>query len=1059
MPNEPSIPGPEPTKRKVAKGRFFASLATDATSIRADLSYRRRLLEVYKSLLASPSLQENQGLLAPLPAWADAYELTEDSLQAMPRLQAALAGVTAYTPSKWLLEQELSKRTLHADGSEPTWSQASGKDVFEAAADSSLTGLGLSGGGIRSATFCLGVLQALAAYGKLKNFDYLSSVSGGGYIHQWLISWSWNEKGGFPFVDKHLIPLPSPHSKAGVPEQITWLRRYSSYLTPRRGMLSADTWTMITTWLRNTTLNQVVLFSFLALCVSTMRFATWPFVSAHTGRERYLSVAAEIAAIGLVAMLIVAVIAFARALRSLGGKAEAGRLPSGALGSFAVTALIAVPSLLAAYAVALAPLYAGASTLLSVRFALCTWAAYTFLLLLSITLWGRYPQTWRNYASQDWGFPKLVLFVLSAVAFAGMALFLANWTLGPVPAAASSSASAQASTPTPAPASKVSFIQTIFEPAWVEDQGNLKEVRLLCVFRKIAGALDKHLVQKPIMDAGCLSPARKVNRARMEFFVALLGPPLFLFFQFLAFRLHVGILGKYLPEPCREWLARYGACSAIVSIVWMLLAAIALFGPFVLDAFLSAQVQTKLLALLGALATHFVTLYSGSSSKTAGTPDPTAKLGYTPLDVVGIVGAPLCILMLLLVVSAIVALAGGESVHLSMYVFVANLCIFLLFGWRVDVNKFSMSPFYRNRIARCYLGGTNPNRTPDPFTGFDQHEENSHITNTGLSMFLPKRFGGTPSGVDGHRSYEGPFPIFNSTINLTFGEDLAWQERKGASFAFTPLYSGYHVGWTAERGSAPDTTFNGFVRTEDYAYMGGFDMPTVTAISGAAANPNQGYNSQPALAFLMTLFNVRLGWWVANPRKPKVWPCANRRPTPLFGPWYLLSELFGLSTDATKYVCLSDGGHFDNMGLYELVRRRCSLIVICDAEEDLNTTFEGIGLTVAKCRTDFGVEIELDLRPLQPDPVTKLSKAHFVVGHIHYPAPPGGDPADRKYTGTLVFLKTTLCGYEPADILHYKRDHEDFPQQSTANQWFTETQFESYRRLGELIGEEAAAAF
>ena len=147
------------------------------------------------------------------------------------------------------------------------------------------------------------------------------------------------------------------------------------------------------------------------------------------------------------------------------------------------------------------------------------------------------------------------------------------------------------------------------------------------------------------------------------------------------------------------------------------------------------------------------------------------------------------------------------------------------------------------------------------------------------------------------------------------------------------------------------------------------------------------------------------------------------------------------------------------MGLYELVRQRCWLIVICDAEEDVNTTFEGIGLSVAKCRTDFGVKIELDLRPLQPDPVSKLSKAHFVVGHIHYPAPPGSDPADRKYTGTLIYLKTTLCGYEPADILHYKREHEDFPQQSMANRWFTETQFESYRRLGELIGEEAAAAF
>lgn len=385
MPNEQSMPAEGQTKRKVSKGRFLASLPANDPSIRADLSYRKRLLEVYRNLL------ERGCLLAALPSWADDYELSEDSLEAMPRLQAALAGVTAYTPSKWLLEEELSRRKRHADDAEATWNPGTGEDIFDAAAKAKLSGLGLSGGGIRSATFCLGVLQALAAYGKLKDFDYLSSVSGGGYIHEWLVSWSWNEKGGFPFVNSRLVPLPSPRSQAQAPEQITWLRRYSSYLTPRRGMLSADTWTMITTWLRNTTLNQVVLFSFLALCISVMRFATWPFVSAHTGREKYLRHAAEIAPVILAALLISAVIHFARAFRSLGARAEGGSPPAGALGSFGVTALLVVPSLLCAYAVALAPLYATASTLLSVRFALCTWTIYTFLLLLSITLWGKYP--------------------------------------------------------------------------------------------------------------------------------------------------------------------------------------------------------------------------------------------------------------------------------------------------------------------------------------------------------------------------------------------------------------------------------------------------------------------------------------------------------------------------------------------------------------------------------------------------------------------------------------------------------------------------------------------
>ncbi len=239
-----------------------------------DEHYRNRLLQVYQQLrqktLAEPGARD--GLLAPLPTWARSYRLDAAHLAATPRLQPALVGVTAYSPGKWLLEQELAARKADVTGG-PTWDPTSGKDVFETAAEARLCGIGLSGGGIRSATFSLGILQAFAAAGKLLDakgnsaFDYLASVSGGGYIHQWLLSWSWNEEGGFPTVARRLVPPPAPGSAAVIPDQITWLRRYSSYLTPQRGLLSADSWTMATTWLRNTTLNQIILFSFFALCI------------------------------------------------------------------------------------------------------------------------------------------------------------------------------------------------------------------------------------------------------------------------------------------------------------------------------------------------------------------------------------------------------------------------------------------------------------------------------------------------------------------------------------------------------------------------------------------------------------------------------------------------------------------------------------------------------------------------------------------------------------------------------------------------------------------------
>jgi hypothetical protein len=204
-------------------------------------------------------------------------------------LQAALASCTSYTPSKWLLEQELSLRTTHSSGAhligglteaikstDRSWSPDKG-DVYETAADEALFGLCLSGGGIRSATFSLGILQAFAEKHLLDKVTYLSTVSGGGYIHQWFAAWVYRT-GNLDQVAEAIRPIPSNEGQAQAPDPINWLRRYSSYLTPRRGPFSIDTWTMIAIWFRNTFLNQVILFAFLASCLMVMRAASFPFM-------------------------------------------------------------------------------------------------------------------------------------------------------------------------------------------------------------------------------------------------------------------------------------------------------------------------------------------------------------------------------------------------------------------------------------------------------------------------------------------------------------------------------------------------------------------------------------------------------------------------------------------------------------------------------------------------------------------------------------------------------------------------------------------------------------
>ena len=391
-------------------------------------------------------------------------------------------------------------------------------------------------------------------------------------------------------------------------------------------------------------------------------------------------------------------------------------------------------------------------------------------------------------------------------------------------------------------------------------------------------------------------------------------------------------------------------------------------------------------------------------------------------------------------------LADNLFHHSDLRFWVWAIAVFLFMaawlGRRLDINEFSMHTFYRNRLTRCYLGASNLTRSPSPVTGFDQRDTaNLQIAQLAFD-----------------REYPGPIPIFCCAMNITLGEDLAWQQRKAASFAFTPYYSGYTVGWTEAR---KGLRFNGFVPTE-FLYegdpsgtkeVGGPNLATAMAASGAAVSPNWGYHTNSATAFLMTMFDVRLGLWIPNPRhsplagqKLGVKPDTPPKPaSPIFAPALLTSELLGSVDDTSSYVYLTDGGHFDNMGLYELVRRRCYKIVICDAEEDGDYSYEGIGDAIRKCRIDFGAEIELDLSPTRPNAKSGLSTAHIIRGTIRYPE----TPSDQK--GAVWYIKASLTGKPPAageegsaelpdvpgDLQNYKLQHPHFPHDSTADQWFT----------------------
>src|SRR5207253_165927 len=284
--------------------------------------------------------------------------------------------------------------------------------------------------------------------------------------------------------------------------------------------------------------------------------------------------------------------------------------------------------------------------------------------------------------------------------------------------------------------------------------------------------------------------------------------------------------------------------------------------------------------------------------------------------------------------------------------------------------------------------------------------------------------------------YLGPFALVNATLNLNAGSELAKQERKAASFAFSPTFCGFLPAASRRdlelvKQKRGEFETSGYVPTLGYSHPDGPEMGTTVAISGAAANPNMGYHTSGSMAFLLTVFDARLGWWLGNPR----WRGPSRYPGPVFAWTYLIAELLGQTTGRSRFVNLSDGGHFDNLGLYELVRRRCHYIIAGDAEEDAKLAFESLGGAIRKCRADFGVEIDIDPEPIRI--VNGRSGAHCVLGRILYP---------EGARGYLFYLKAILTGDEPSDVTEYQTRFPEFPHQSTADQFFSESQFESYRR-------------
>lgn len=867
----------------------------------------------------------------------------------------------------------------------------------------------ISGGGIRSASYALGVIQGLARLGKdaadsvLNKFDYISTVSGGGYVGSWLTGWA-TRKGSMEAVIGELRKKPTDKLQPE-PKPVHHLREYSNYLTPKLGLLSADTWAFFGAYFRNLLLMWLVLIPFFLGILALPRL----FVSL--------------------------------AMTDLGTRYQFFQI---------VTVLL----------------------------------FYWPLVFIGLTRPTRKPtpKTW-FYGNPAFQVLCLFPFFLFAVAIVvGHSQHsLAAWPKGQLKMIGLAVAGTVLS----------SLIYTIRKigaegfRVWKKQLGEL-------VMAAIGGTVFAVLVYRFLVafESPLTAMAQPDRLAWLHGTVPLLSSslaasyivfavPLVILALLLQATLFVGGTGRFNDDFDREWWGRAAAWVIIGGLGWIVIAAIVIYGP------VGLYYAPRTIAAIGGVSGLFA-VGAGSSSKTSANEKDKEKEGKGGFvsNILLSFAAPLFALVLL------AALSLGTTVALRPYLEQLNrinkitgdqkkditflketswtfeqkqttpkvaprevaklgtgeqklktierpamegdklaglyhflvmertpletaallatgaLLFALFMSWVIGVNRFSIHALYRDRIIRGYLAASNEQRQPNPFTGFDPND------NIFINTLLKR-----------------PMHVVNMCLNVSSGENLGWQERKGASFTASPLHCG-----SLNLGYRPSSEYGG---------PSGMKLGTAVGISGAAFSSNMGYHSSSPVALILTLFNVRLGWWLGNPKSDSTYRLDNPRTSLKV----LLAEALGFTTTDHSYIYLSDGGHFDNLGLYEMVLRRCRRIVVSDAGADEKFVFDDLGMAIRKIYIDFGIRVVIDRVGLYPRSTPKADRddpKYCAVGRILYSEVDKG-AAD----GEFVYFKPAFYGDEPRDIYNYASTNEAFPHQSTLDQFFSESQLESYRGLGE----------
>jgi hypothetical protein len=883
-------------------------------------------------------------------------------------------------------------------------------------------GFGLSGGGIRSATFCLGIFQALAQAKLLRKVDFVSTVSGGGYFGSFLgrlftRDWVKNVYDVESAIQGNNPPSVTPENHGWAHRMFRWLRDNGRYLAPRG---SGDLILLGAILLRNWIAMQVVMItSVLAVFIALQLVRPWFDALLQLNRS----------------------------------------------GSLVGTILICT-------------LPGGNSVLLWSPW--IVWLAPILVLGVAPTIWAYWLVT-RRGSDGAIGVPPLLGAVVAllaggvgAVAYRDMpGRFWGCVLVGVV--------------------ALLTVTWWSLSQLTAPDRKNLSSVET----GNFARTTLSRWLKNALLACGAVVGWTLIDTAGQTLYIAQ-GAGALTRWASVVFGVLAGI-GAFARPALVLLTSTRGRRRPGVP------ASVATWSAAVI--FVSAWLVT-ISAISHAVASGFTAIDGVPTGFAAASPPKI--LGADRVDVarsgegfvvsVANAAAPVC-----------VAPAMTRRVDMfGVQIFAALVVFTFLFGrTRTFANQSSLHGFYWSRLTRTFLGASNPTRLKGGDTAVKETVSGDDCEGTSYWNWpRPQATVATPTAGPWTRG--GPLHVINTTVNETMDArtKVQNQDRKGTGLALGPcglsLGIRHHL-LTDSAGCSATYPADGYRVFKGARENGRTPEPLSVgrwmSISGAAFSAAAGANTTVPIAILAGMFNVRLGyWWDSGmPASAGPFDFGARQWTP----WVtfeamlpvqsaLLAEMLARTRGtAGRLWNLSDGGHFENMGGYELIRRRLPVIVIVDAEADPDYEFQGLSDLVRKARLDFDAEIKFlstaqlagrlagDL-PVLPESArryfgdlgalrrgrwtdesvpgmdgaikrfmievdrSRVSQAHAALATIAY-----GDGATRSW---LVYVKATLMGDEPEDVCHYHRAHPAFPQETTNDQFFDEAQWESYRRLGLHIG-------